>query len=197
MIELIKGSCANQVADAIVNAANSGLWEGSGICGVIFKKAGSAELAKACSKYDTPLSDGSAVITPAFKLTNAKAIIHAVGPDFRMTPKAFAKLRDAYYNSLVVLKDNGYHTISFPLISAGIFGGALGDKAPAVSAKQCCIAYKDFEKDYPDYWVDVFLCAFSQKEYDAAFEEYKAAGCLIGADRWDQGGEGIVPPIKH
>ena len=73
-IELINGSCADQNADIVVNAANSGLWAGGGICGVIFKKAGMTDLTDACSKYTTPLKDGSAVITPAFNMTNAKAI---------------------------------------------------------------------------------------------------------------------------
>ena len=41
------------------------------------------------SKYKTPLKDGEAVITPAFNMTNAKAIIHAVGPNFAVTPTAF------------------------------------------------------------------------------------------------------------
>ena len=40
-LKLIHGSCADQTADAIVNAANSGLWKGGGICGVIFCKCGS------------------------------------------------------------------------------------------------------------------------------------------------------------
>ena len=30
---LIKGSCADQHVDVVVNAANSGLWAGGGICG--------------------------------------------------------------------------------------------------------------------------------------------------------------------
>ena len=77
-IELINASCADQTVDAVVNAANDGLWEGGGICGVIFRKAGSIELTAACKQYKTPLNDGNAVITPAFKMTNAKAIIHAV-----------------------------------------------------------------------------------------------------------------------
>lgn len=55
-------------------------------------------------------------------MKNAKHIIHAVGPDFGRTPKAFLELFNAYYNSLVLLKDNGLHSISFPLISSGIFG---------------------------------------------------------------------------
>ena len=166
-IELLNASCADQVVDAVVNAANSRLWEGGGICGVIFSKAGSSELAAACSEYKTPLKDGSAVITPAFKMKNAKYIIHAVGPNFAITPTAFRELFDAYYNSLCVLKDNGLHSISFPLISSGIFGGSLKDAA-GESTKQCCRAYKKFVSDFPDYQVDVKLCAYSQKEITKA-----------------------------
>ncbi|MCR5144093.1 MAG: macro domain-containing protein [Lachnospiraceae bacterium] len=159
----VNGSCADQEADVVVNAANGYLAAGSGICGVIFQKAGHSQLEAACAEYDTPLRDGQAVITPAFNMTNAKYIIHAVGPDFRMTPKAFKELYDAYYNSLLVLKENGLHSISFPLISAGIFGGML-ENAPLESAKQCFAAYNDFVKDYPDYDVTVMLCAFTFSE---------------------------------
>lgn len=37
---------------------------------VIFSKAGFRELTDACSKYNTPLNVGNAVIAPAFKMTN-------------------------------------------------------------------------------------------------------------------------------
>ena len=173
--ELLNASCADQVADAVVNAANSGLWEGGGICGVIFKKAGSAELAAACRKYKTPLKDGEAVITPAFKMSNAKAIIHAVGPNFGATPTAFKELFDAYYNSLMVLMENGYHSISFPLISSGIFGGSLSDPA-GESTKQCIRAYKKFVADHPEYEIDVKLCAFTKAEMKAAEKQIEACG---------------------
>ena len=166
-IKLINASCADQIVDAVVNAANDGLWEGGGICGVIFRKAGSAALTAACQQYKTPLKDGAAVITPAFKMTNTKAIIHAVGPNFGVTPKAFKELFDAYYNSLKILMDNDLHSISFPLISSGIFGGSLANPA-GESTKQCCRAYLKFISDYPDYHVDVTLCAFSQQEMNAA-----------------------------
>ena len=172
--QLVHGSCAEQKADAVVNAANGYLWEGGGICGVIFQIAGSAELTRACQKYKTPLKDGSAVITPAFQMRNAKAIIHAVGPDFRKTPKALKELYDAYHNSLLVLKDNNYHSISFPLISSGIFAGNLADPAEK-SSEQCCRAYQSFVKEYPEYEINVFLCAYTEREYVAAervFGEY-------------------------
>ena len=166
-ITLLNTSCADQHVDAVVNAANSGLWAGGGICGVIFRKAGLGALTAACKQYKTPLKDGSAVITPAFNMTNAKCIIHAVGPNFSVTPKAFKELFDAYYNSLHVLMESGLHSVSFPLISSGIFGGNLINPV-AESTKQCCRAYLKFVADYPDYDVDVKLCAFSQKEmYDA------------------------------
>ena len=166
-LELINASCVDQTVDAVVNAANDGLWAGGGICGVIFSKAGRAELTEACSKYKTPLNDGDAVITPAFKMTNAKAIIHAVGPNFGVTPTAFDKLFNAYYNSLLVLKENGYHSISFPLISSSIFGGNL-ENPVAESTKQCVRAYKKFTEEYQDYEIDVKLCAFTSAEMQKA-----------------------------
>lgn len=169
-IELINASCADQKVDVVVNAANDGLWAGGGICGVIFKKAGMSELTEACNKYKTPLNDGDAVITPAFKMTNAKAIIHAVGPNFAVKPKAFKELFDAYYNSLVVMKDNGYRSIAFPLISSGIFGGNL-DNPVGESTKQCCRAYKKFIEEYSEYDIDVKLCAFSTSEMVKAQKE--------------------------
>ena len=173
-IQLINASCADQDVDAVVNAANRGLWAGGGICGVIFAKAGMRELTVACSQYDTPLKDGDAVITPAFNMTNAKYIIHAVGPDFGSTPNAFKELFDAYYNSLCVLKDNGLHSISFPLISSGIFGGSLSDPV-GESVKQCCRAYTKFISDYPDHEIDVKVCVYSSNQIShaqAVFDQY-------------------------
>ncbi len=166
-IELLNASCADQTVDAVVNAANKRLLAGGGICGVIFKKAGLFELQDACNACKTPLKDGSAVITPAFKMQNTKFIIHAVGPDFYETPNAFKELYEAYYNSLLVLKEHELHSISFPLISSGIFGGNLINPV-AESTKQCCRAYNKFVSDYPDYDIDVKLCAFTSLETQKA-----------------------------
>ena len=56
---------------------------------------------------------------------------------------------------------------SFPLISSGIFGGNLSNPV-GESTKQCCRAFNKFIADYPDYDVDVKLCAFSASEMQQA-----------------------------
>lgn len=162
--KIIYGSCIDQNVDAIVNAANKNLSSGSGVCGEIYKRAGYNILDDACLKIKRPLKDGDAVITPAFNIKNAKYIIHAVGPNFSVTPNAFDKLFNAYYNSLVLLKNNKLHSIAFPLISSGIFAGNL-DNPPIESAKQCINAYNRFISEIIDYDIKVFLCCFTNKEY--------------------------------
>ena len=82
--------------DAIVNAANSRLREGGGVCGAIFRKAGSSELTNACSEIGN-CETGDAVITSGFNLL-AKYIIHAVGPIWQGGSNGEAKL---LYNDLL------------------------------------------------------------------------------------------------
>ena len=169
-IELINDSCINQEVDAIVNAANGYMMHSAGIARAILTKAGQ-ELNYACREYNLPINDGEVIVTPAFNIKNAKIIIHAVGPDFGRTPKAFEQLFNAYYNSLIALKDNNYHSIAFPLISSGIFGGRL-DNPVGESTKQCIRAYNKFINDYKDYDIDVKLCAYSSNEMEECKKEF-------------------------
>ena len=163
-IKLIYDSAVDQEVDAIVNAANKYLASGTGVCGEIFKRAGYQELEKACSKIKTPLNDGDAVITDSFNINNCKYIIHAVGPDFNITSESYDKLFNAYYNSLEVLKNNNLHSIAFPLISSGIYGGNNPNPAK-LSAEQCLKAYSKFIADNQYYNLEVLLCAYSESEY--------------------------------
>lgn len=174
-IQLVNVACVEPNVDVVVNAANRYLYAGGGICGVIFYRAGIDELTAECKKIKRPIKVGHAYITSSCRLTKFKAIIHAVGPNFYETPRAFNKLFNAYYNSLKVLMDNGYHSISFPLISSGLFGGNL-ENPVGESMKQCCLAYKKFTADYPEYYVDVITCAYldeiieAQREFKNHFE---------------------------
>ena len=170
-IKLLNESCIDQDVDVIVNAANRYLAPGAGVCGAIFRRAGYVELSTACNKYELPLLDGDVVITPAYRLTNAKYIIHAVGPNFAYTPDAFDKLFEAYYNSLELLVENNLHSIAFPLISAGLFGGELENPA-AKSTKQCIKAYNKITKKYKNYEINVIICAYLEQEYIEAEKVY-------------------------
>ena len=143
-IEIKKVSITSTGLECVVNAANSDLWEGGGVCGYIFKAAGSCELTKACNAIGR-CDEGSAVITPGFNLS--KYIIHAVGPRWidgnHNEPQ---KLYGAYKKSLELCKENNIHEVAFPLISAGIFGYPL-DKAWR-EALQACTDFVNQNKEY-------------------------------------------------
>ena len=114
-------SITDLATDAIVNAANEGLWAGGGVCGAIFRAAGHDRLQEACNKIGH-CDTGSAVITPGFRL-KAKYVIHAVGPVWRGGNDHEPKLLyGAYYRALELAMENSCASIGFPLISAGIFG---------------------------------------------------------------------------
>jgi O-acetyl-ADP-ribose deacetylase (regulator of RNase III) len=110
--------------DAIVNAANSDLAPGGGVCGAIHQAAG-PELELAC-RTTGPCPTGEARITPGFRLP-ARFVIHAVGPIwYGGTNREADQLASAYRFSLQLAKANHLGSIAFPAISTGIYGYPLG-----------------------------------------------------------------------
>jgi O-acetyl-ADP-ribose deacetylase len=109
--------------DAIVNAANSALAPGGGVCGAIHRAAGPG-LATACEKAG-PCPTGEARLTPGFRL-KARFAIHAVGPVWHGGKRAEAKaLAAAYEASLGLAGERHLRSIAFPAISTGIYGYPL------------------------------------------------------------------------
>ena len=120
-INAIQGDITKQNADAIVNAANRGLFGGSGVCGAIFDAAGYDDMTKACKAIGS-CETGEAVITPGFKLP-AEYVIHTVGPVYGQNDGHDAELlQSCYWTSLARAEENGVTSITFPLISTGIYG---------------------------------------------------------------------------
>ncbi|HCT92975.1 MAG TPA: RNase III inhibitor [Lachnospiraceae bacterium] len=119
---IVRQDITKMEADAIVNAANTALQMGGGVCGAIFHAAGVEELQAACAAA-APIKTGEAAITPAFALP-AKYIIHAAGPVYSRLHKRECRelLRSAYVESLKLAQENGCESIAFPLISSGIYG---------------------------------------------------------------------------
>lgn len=143
--------------DAVVNAANTDLVMGGGVCGAIFKAAGAAQLQAACDKL-APIETGEAVITPGFGLP-AKFVIHTAGPIYRggQSDEA-ARLRSCYLNSLKRAVENQCDSIAFPLISSGIYG------YPAIEALH--IALETIQAYLKMYDVQVYLSVLDKKVRD-------------------------------
>lgn len=157
-IEIRKIGITKLDTDVVVNVANTGLWEGGGVCGYIFRDAGSKEMTAACQKIGH-CDEGSAVITPGFKLP-AKYVIHAVGPRWSSGENDEPKLLYlAYKQSLLLAKENGLHSIGFPLISAGIFGYPVG-KAWRKAIQAC----NDFIQSNPDYDITIIFTVLDDKK---------------------------------
>lgn len=150
-LEIVKGSVVYADCDAIVNAANEQLREGGGVCGAIFSAAGSNELQRECNAIGW-CKTGHAVMTNGYNL-KAKHIIHAVGPQNGDS----AKLKGAFYNSLVLADSNGLKTIGMVPISAGIFGFPLD---------QCAdIAIKTITSFNPRSLEICYIYCYNDREY--------------------------------
>ncbi|MBQ4494826.1 MAG: macro domain-containing protein [Selenomonadaceae bacterium] len=120
-LRIIRADITRLEVDAIVNAANTQLLAGGGVCGAIFRAAGYQELQAACDKL-APIQTGEAVITPGFNLP-AKFIIHTAGPIWQGGHFGEEELlTNCYTNSLKLAAENNLRSVAFPLISSGIYG---------------------------------------------------------------------------
>ena len=120
---IVHGDIVQMETDAIVNAANSGLLAGSGVCGAIFHAVGprARELQEACLAQ-APCPTGQSVLTDSYGL-KAKYIIHTVGPIWQGGQRGERNLlASCYATALELAASHGCRSIAFPLISAGIFG---------------------------------------------------------------------------
>jgi O-acetyl-ADP-ribose deacetylase (regulator of RNase III) len=132
-LEALQADITTLEVDAIVNAANSALAEGGGVCGAIFRAAGRHELAAACAAAGG-CPPGQARATPGFRLP-ARWIVHTVGPVWRGGSEGEPEvLASCYRSSLAVAGELGARSIAFPAISTGIFGYPAGEAARAAVA---------------------------------------------------------------
>lgn len=131
---IVHGDITVMKADAIVNAANTGLRMGGGVCGAIFRAAGAERLQRACDRF-SPIETGQAVATIGFDLP-AHYIIHTAGPIWRGGGHGEELLlRACYRNSLGLAGKLHCKSVAFPLISGGIYGYPK-DQALAVAKNE-------------------------------------------------------------
>ena len=150
-IEIVEGDITRLEVDAIVNAANTMLAPGGGVCGAIHRAAG-PELAVACAKLGG-CETGEAKITPGFHLP-ARYVIHTVGPVWGGGESGEDRLlASCYRNSLALAAEHGLASIAFPAISTGIFGFP-----PDRAANIAVATVLDSLRDAPSIRRVVFCC---------------------------------------
>ena len=153
-LTITQGNITYAKTDAIVNAANSELSKGGGVCGAIFGAVkivagleGQQNLINACRNIGG-CPTGDAVMTPSFGLV-AEHIIHAVGPIWAgrkkealvgiLTEREIVQvdeLASAYRAVIRVAVENGLKSVTIPGISTGIYGFPE-EVAAAVAVKIC------------------------------------------------------------
>ncbi len=151
---IVRADITTLDVDAIVNAANSKLLPGSGVCGAIHRAAG-PQLARACAAIGG-CPTGGAVSTDGFDLP-AHHVIHAVGPRWTGGHAGEEEALASCYRAILEQADTvAAATVAIPSISTGIYGFPL---QPA-----CDIAVDTLVEALPRHRVtEVFLVAFDDR----------------------------------
>ncbi|MDT7547099.1 MAG: O-acetyl-ADP-ribose deacetylase [Actinomycetota bacterium] len=122
-IEVLEGDITTVRVDAVVTAANAPLVGGGGVDGAVHTAAGPRLLAALREGWPDGIETGQAVVTPAFDLSTAQWVIHAVGPVWRGGSSGEAELLEsAYVDALARADDVGAASVAFPAISTGVYG---------------------------------------------------------------------------
>lgn len=142
--------------DCIVNAANQTLLGGGGVDGAIHRAAG-PKLLEECRKLNG-CRTGEAKITKGYCL-KARYIIHTVGPVYG-TPNDAQLLKACYWNSLELAKENGIHTIAFPMISTGVYG------YPKEEAAQIAFStVRQWQCQHQKFCMEIIFCCFDTQSF--------------------------------
>ena len=155
-LKIVRNDITKMSVDAIVNATNTPLKMGGGVCGAIFSAAGTEKLQAECDSIGH-CNVGEAVITSGYRLP-ARHIIHAVGPKWRDGSSGEARLlHNCYTNSLTLALQHECESIAFPLISSGIYG------YPKDQALQ--IAISAIDEFLLNHEMTVYLVVYDKKAF--------------------------------
>jgi len=141
-IELRQSDITNQPdIDAIVNAANTELWLGSGVAGAIARRGGPEIEREAVAQG--PIRLGEAVRTTAGNLPN-RFVIHAAAMGYREEDRAVPKragsasseaiIREVTLNSIRLAGEAGCRSIAFPALATGVGGFPVDECARVMIA---------------------------------------------------------------
>lgn len=168
-LRAVQADITSLKVDAIVNAANSSLQAGGGVCGAIHRAAG-PELERECQLLGS-CPTGDARITKGYRLP-ARYVIHAVGPVWHGGHSGEpALLASCYRRAIDLAAQNQVRSVAFPGISTGIYGYPIAQAASvAVQAVREALDQTSSVKE-------VIFCCFSAEDlaiYQAALKASSA-----------------------
>ncbi len=150
--QIVRNDITKMKTDIVVNAANTHLRYGSGVCGAVFNAAGKDMLIDECEKIGH-CDVGSAVVTGGYNL--CKYIVHTVGPVWKggfFGEKE--KLASCYKSVLKCAFELKAESISIPFISSGVYGYPK-DKAMKIAVET--IVSSEYLPD-----IDIYLVLFDK-----------------------------------
>jgi O-acetyl-ADP-ribose deacetylase len=152
----IQGDITQLNVDAIVNAANSSLLDGSGVNGAIHRAAGPELLTECRTMGGCPT--GQARLTRGYRLL-AKFVIHTVGPVWHGGTQGEANLlASCYRESLSIAAVQQLASIAFPCISTGVYG-----YPPEQAADVAIATVREFIRSAP-LPREVIFCCYSASD---------------------------------
>jgi O-acetyl-ADP-ribose deacetylase len=157
-IEAARGDIADQPdVDAVVNAANTELWMGSGVAGALKRRGG--DIVERDAVRQGPIALGEAVITRGGSLPN-RHVVHAAAMGYRPEDEAVPKrpgsrssadiIRRATLRSLNLADEAGDRSIAFPALATGVGGFPL-EECAAVMVR----AARDYAREHPTTGLEV------------------------------------------
>ncbi len=132
---MVPGDITAVAADVIVNAANRRMRGGGGVDGAIHRAGGPAILEDCIRRFPDGLPTGGVGWTTAGDLP-ARYVIHAVGPNHGAGERDPELLASCYRGALAMATELGARSITFPLISAGVYRWPLDD-AIRIAVETC------------------------------------------------------------
>ncbi|MBR4234662.1 MAG: macro domain-containing protein [Clostridia bacterium] len=163
---IVRNDITRMHTDAIVNAANSRLQRGGGVDGAVHAAAG-PKLQKELDGIGF-CAPGDAVVTGGYGL-NCKYIFHTVGPIWQDGTQGEAgTLYSCYKTCLTLARKLDCQSISFPLISSGIYGYPKREAIDVATR-----AIKEFLLDGALDDVQVYLVLFSKTDMELGGECFR------------------------
>jgi O-acetyl-ADP-ribose deacetylase (regulator of RNase III) len=178
-IEVRQGDIAEQRdLDAVVNAANTELWMGSGVAGAL-KRRGGDEIERDAIRQG-PIALGEAVRTSAGGLPN-RHVIHAAAMGFRAEDEAVPKrpgsrssaeiIRRATLRSLALADEAGDRSVGIPALGTGVGGFPIAEGAAVMIG-----AAREYEQAHPTTKIELVRFVLRDKDARAVFERALGSG---------------------